>query len=113
MGGPAGEGPVQPCRPEAPLVNLSHYFLGLFTRFISLLFNFIIRKITFNIRKMGFYHTKWNGVLQRTLVLRHFLAGFPSRHLQSNANSYVSRLIEDGNYQIMDAISTLIINYQY
>ncbi len=22
---------------------------------------------------MGFYYTKWNGVLQRTLVLRHFL----------------------------------------
>ena len=60
---------IEPCRPEAPLVNLSHYFLGLFTRtpfFISLLFTFIIRK-------MGFYYTKWNGVLQRTLVCRHFL----------------------------------------
>jgi hypothetical protein len=44
------EGPVQPCRPEAELVILPLYLIGLFSRtrvFISLLFTFIIRKITF------------------------------------------------------------------
>jgi hypothetical protein len=44
------QGPVQPCRPEAELVNLPLYLIGLFSRtrfFISLLFTFIIRKITF------------------------------------------------------------------
>ena len=55
---------------RAPLVNLSHYFFWTLsppTRFFeSLLFTFIIRKITFIIREIGFYYTKWNGVLQRT-----------------------------------------------
>jgi hypothetical protein len=54
-----------PRRPEAPLVNLSRtlYVPGFLHHSYSL----------FVIRKMGFYHTKWNGVLHRTLVLRHIL----------------------------------------
>ena len=96
-------GPGGPRLAVAELVNLPLYLIGLFSRtrfFVSLLFTFfVIRKITFIIRKMGFYCTKWNVGLQRTLVLRHFLT---TKALQNDPRNiiviYITREIKPSFY---------------